>query len=111
LESVDLLLQDDSAEDAMSVDSNVHSGFDDEDSDGFHPHRPRRRFTMQEYDRALESGAIHDTSYKSQDPIEQRPPLVRKTGIRVAHISDEDYTREEDLSDEVPDSEVSDSPG
>jgi hypothetical protein len=111
LESVDLLLQDDSAEDAMSVDSNVHSGFDDEDSDGFHPHRPRRRFTMQEYDRALESGAIRDTSYKSQDPIEQRPPLVRKTGIRVAQISDEAYTSEEDLSDEVPDSEVPDSPG
>jgi hypothetical protein len=86
----------------MSVDSNVHSGFDDEDSDGFHPHRPRRRFTMQEYDRALESGAIRDTSYKSQDPIEQRPPLVRKTGIRVAQISDEAYTSEEDLSDEVP---------
>jgi hypothetical protein len=47
------------------------------------PHgiQPRRRFTIKEYDQALESGGIYDTSNRSRNPVKKRSEEKSPDGV------------------------------
>jgi hypothetical protein len=74
------------------------------------PHgiQPRRRFTFKEYDQALESGDIHDTSNRSRNPVEKRSEekspdevLFEKTSAKQSSRLDPDDEGENSSSFQV----------